>query len=99
MSFMDYLEKILIKRGFIDDKENYWKEVNENDEGFEDVVTEIGKEYIPEDGEKFDFKVECDYVFESPGCDIYAVAIAFATTINNQTEPIAECILYTTYIF
>ena len=99
MSFIDYLEKILIKRGFFNDKEDCWKEVNENDERFEDVILEIGKEYIPEDNEKFDFKVECDYVFESPGCDIYAVAIAFATTVNNQTEPIAECILYTTYIF
>lgn len=99
MSFADYLEKMLIKKGFFDDKEDYWKETNENDERFEDVVAEVGKEYIPENGEKFDFKVECDYVFESPGCDIYTVAIAFATTTNNQTKPIAECILYTTYIF
>lgn len=99
MSFIDYLEKILIKRGFFNDKEDCWKEVNENDERFENVILEIEKECIPEDGEKFDFKVECDYVFESPGCDIYAVAVAFATTVNNQTEPIAECILYTTYIF
>lgn len=99
MSFMDYLEKILIKRGFLDDKEDCWKEINENDECFEDVVAEVGKEYIPEGGEKFDFEVECDHVFDSPGCDIYAVAIAFATTTNNQTEPIVDCILYTTYIF
>lgn len=57
MSFADYLEKMLIKRGF-------WSE---------------GDEYIPEDNEKFDFEVECD---------IYAVAVAFATTVNNQTEPV-----------
>lgn len=94
MSFADYLEKMLIKRGF-------WSEgeINENGESFEDVISEIGKEYIPEDGEKFDFEVECDHVFDSPGCDIYAVAVAFATTTDHQTEPIAECILYTTYIF
>ena len=95
---MDYLEKMLIKRGFLNDKEDCWKEINENDESFEDVVAEVGKEYIPEDGEKFDFEVECDHVFDSPGCDIYAVAIAFVTTANNQTEPIVDCILYTTYI-
>lgn len=99
MSFADYLEKMLIKRGFFDDKEDYWKEINGNGEQFEDVVAEVGKEYTPENGEKFDFEVECDYVFESPGCDIYAVAIAFATTTNNQTELKADCILYTTYIF
>ena len=99
MSFADYLEKMLIKRGFFDDKEDYWKEINENGEQFENVVAEVGKEYTPEDNEKFDFKVECDYVFESPGCDIYAVAVAFATTTNNQTELKADCILYTTYIF
>ena len=62
MSFADYLEKMLIKRGF-------WSEV------------------------------ECDHVFDSPGCDIYAVAVAFATTVNNQTEQVADCILYATYIF
>lgn len=99
MSFMDYLEKMLIKRGFLNDKEDCWKEINKNDELFEDVVVEVGKEYIPENGEKFDFEVECDHVFDSPGCDIYAVAIAFVTTANNQTEPIVDCILYTTYIF
>lgn len=99
MSFADYLEKILIKRGFWRDGDDCWKEINENGESFEDVISEVGKEYIPEDNEKFDFEVECDHVFDSPGCDIYTVAIAFATTTNNQTEPIAECILYTTYIF
>ena len=99
MSFADYLEMMLIKRGFFDDKEDRWKETNENDERFENVVAEVGKEYIPEDNEKFDFEVECDHVFDSPGYDIYAVAVAFATTTNNQTKPIAECILYTTYIF
>ena len=52
-----------------------------------------------ESTKKFDFEIECDQVFDSSGCDIYAVAIAFATTTNNQTEPIAECILYTTYSF
>lgn len=99
MSFADYLEKMLIKKGFWREKDDCWKEINENDERFEDVAAEVGKEYIPENGEKFDFNVECDYVFESPGCDIYAVAVAFATTTNNQTKPIVECILYTTYIF
>lgn len=99
MSFADYLEKMLIKRGFFNDKEDYWEETNETGERFEDVIAEVGKEYILEDGKKFDFEVECDHVFDSPGCDIYAVAIAFATTANNQTEPIAECILYTTYMF
>ena len=99
MSFADYLEMMLIKRGFWDDKEDCWEEINKNGEQFEDVIAEVGKEYIPEDNEKFDFEVECDHVFDSPGCDIYAVAVAFATTTNNQTKPIAECILYTTYSF
>ena len=99
MSFADYLEKMLIKRGFWRDGDDCWKEINENGESFEDVISEVGKEYIPEDNEKFDFEVEYDHVFDSPGCDIYTVAIAFATITNNQTEPIAECILYTTYIF
>ena len=99
MSFADYLEKMLIKRGFWNDGDDCWKEINENEESFEDVISKVGKEYIPEDGKKFDFEVECNHVFESPGCGIYAVAIAFATTTNNQTEPIVECILYTTYMF
>ena len=99
MSFADYLEKMLIKKGFWSKGNECWNEINENGESFEDVISEVGKEYIPEDGETFDFEVECDHVFESPGCGIYAVAIAFATTINNQTKSIVECILYTTYMF
>lgn len=99
MSFSDYLEMMLTRRGFWSDADECWKEINENDERFENVIAEVGQKYIPEDNEKFDFEVECDHVFDSPGCDIYAVAVAFATTENNQTEPIAECILYTTYIF
>ena len=99
MSFADYLEKMLIKKGFWSKRNDCWEEINENGESFEDVISEVGKKYIPEDGERFDFEVECDQVFDSSGCDIYAVAIAFATTTNNQTEPIAECILYTTYMF
>ena len=99
MSFADYLKNMLIIRGFWRERYDCWKEINENDERFEDIVAEVGKEYIPEDNEKFDFEVECDHVFDSPGYDIYTVAIAFATTTNNQTEPIAECILYTRYIF
>ena len=95
MSFSDYLEMMLTRRGFWSDVDDCWKEINENDERFEDV----GQKYIPEGNEKFDFEVECDHVFDSPGCDIYAVAVAFATTVNNQTEPIADCILYATYIF
>ena len=98
MSFADYLKNMLIIRGFWSERYDCWKEINENDERFEDVVAEVGKEYIPEDNEKFDCKIECNYMFASPRCDIYAVAIAFATTTNNQTEPIVECILYTTYI-
>lgn len=99
MSFSDYLEMMLTRRGFWSDTNDYWKEINENNEQFEDVVAEVGQKYISEDNEKFDFEVECNHVFDSPGCDIYAVAVAFAMTVNNQTEPIAECILYTTYIF
>ena len=99
MNFADYLEKMLIKRGFWSKGNDCWEEINENGESFEDVISEVGKEYIPEDGERFDFEVKCDQVFDSSGCDIYAVAIAFATTTNNQTKPIVECILYTTYMF
>lgn len=99
MSFNDYLKMMLTRRGFWSDADDCWKEINENDERFENVAAEVGKEYIPEDNEKFDYEVECDHVFDSPGCDIYAIAVAFATTVNSQTKPIAECILYTTYIF
>lgn len=99
MSFSDYLEMMLTRRGFWSDVDSCWKEINKNDERFEDVVAEVGQKYIPEDNEKFDFEVECDHVFDSPGCDIYAVAVAFATIENNQTEPIVQSILYTTYIF
>lgn len=99
MSFADCLEKMLIKRGFWSEGDDCWKEINENDESFEDVISEVGKEYIPEDNEKFDFEVECDHVFDSPGVDIYAVAVAYAFTVNNGAEPVAQSILYTTYIF
>lgn len=98
MSFSDYLKMMLTLRGFWNDADDCWKEINENDELFENVIVEVGQKYIPEDNEKFDFEVESDHVFESPGCDIYAVAVAYAFTINH-TEPIAECILYTTYIY
>ena len=50
MSFADYLEKMLIKRGFWSDGDDCWEEINENGESFEDVISEVGKEYIPEDG-------------------------------------------------
>lgn len=95
MSFADYLEKMLIKRGFWSDGDDFWEEINENGESFENVISEVGKEYIPEDNGKFDFEVKCNHVYDS----LYAVAVAFSTTTNNQTEPIAECILYTTYMF
>lgn len=95
MSFSDYLEMMLIRRGFWSDVDDCWKEINENDERFEDV----GQKYIPEGNEKFDFEVECDHVFDSPGVDIYAVAVAYAFTVNNGAEPVAQSILYTTYIF
>lgn len=91
MSFSDYLEMMLIWS----DVDDCWKEINENDERFE----EVGQKYIPEDNEKFDFEVECDHVFDSPGVDIYAVAVAYAFTVNNGAEPVAQSILYTTYIF
>ena len=52
MSFADYLEKMLIKRGFWNDGDDCWKEINENEESFEDVISKVGKEYIPEDGKK-----------------------------------------------
>ena len=38
MSFTDYLEKMLIKRGFWSDGDGCWKEINENAESFEDVM-------------------------------------------------------------
>lgn len=100
MSFSDYLEMMLTLRGFWSDVDECWKEINENDEQFEDVIAEVGQKYIPEDNEKkFDFEVECNHVFDSPGCDIYAVAVAYAFTVNNGTEPVAQSILYATYIF
>lgn len=99
MSFSDYLEMMLTRRGFWSDVDDCWKEINENDERFEDVVAEVGQKYIPEDNEKFDFEIECDHVFDSPGVDIYAVAVAYAFTVNNGAEPVAQSILYTTYIF
>ena len=49
MSFADYLKNMLIIRGFWSERYDCWREINENDERFEDVVAEVGKEYIPED--------------------------------------------------
>ena len=99
MSFSDYLEMMLTRRGFWSDADECWKEINENDERFENVIAEVGQKYIPEDNEKFDFEVECDHVYDSPGVDIYAVAVAYAFTLNNETKPVALSILYTAYIF
>lgn len=99
MSFSDYLEMMLTRRGFWDDADSCWKEINKNDERFENVIAEVGQKYIPEDNEKFDFEVECDHVYDSPGVDIYAVAVAYAFTANNEAKPVAQSILYTAYIF
>ena len=98
MSFSDYLEMMLTRRGFWSDANSCWKEINENDERFEDVIAEVGQEYNPEENEKFDFEVECDHVYDSPGVDIFVVAIAYAYIVNGEAKPVAQSIMYTTYI-
>lgn len=99
MSFKDYLDMELTKRGFWSPVEGCWTEINPEGEEFENVVAEVGQKYIPEENEKFDFEVECDHVFESSGYDLYAVAVAYAFTMNNEAKPVAQSILYTTCIY
>ena len=99
MSVSDYLDMMLTRRGFWSDADDCWKEINENDERFENVIAEVGQKYIPEDNEKFDFEVECDHVYDSPGVDIFVVAIAYAYIVNGEAKPVAQSIMYTTYIF
>lgn len=103
MNFSCYLAKMLTSRGFWSEENDCWKEINKNNEQFEDVVAEIiteaGKKYISKGEEKFDFEVKCSYMSCDSERETYAVAVAYAITVNNQAELITDCILYTTYIF
>lgn len=103
MSPIKFIDKELETKGFWDEDESCWKEINENDECFEDAIAEICERYEPEGGMRYDFDIDCDHVFESPGHDIFVVALAYAYTfafsIKNGAEPKANSVLYTTHIF
>lgn len=98
MSPIEFIDKELEAKGFWNESKECWKEINENDERLEDAIEEICEKYEPEEGKRYDFDIDCDQVYESPGLDIFVVAVAYAFTINNGAEPMANSVLYTAYL-
>lgn len=99
MSPIEFIDKELEAKGFWNESKECWKEINENDERLEDAIEEICERYEPEGGKRYDFDIDCDQVYESPGLDIFVAAVAYAFTINNGAEPMANSVLYTAYLF
>lgn len=95
MSPIEFIDKELEAKGFWNESKECWKEINENDERFEDAIEEICERYEPEGGKRYDFDIDCEQV----GLDIFVVAVAYAFKINNGAEPMANSILYTAYLF
>jgi hypothetical protein len=102
MSPIEFIDKELEAKGFWNESKECWKEINENDERLEDAIEEICERYEPEGGKRYDFDIDCEQVYESPGLDIFvvsvAIAYAYAFTINNGAEPKADSVLYTAYL-
>lgn len=98
MNPIEFIDKELEAKGFWNESKECWKEINEKDERFEDAIEEICERYKPEEGKRYDFDIDCEQVYESPGLDIFIVAVAYAFTINNETEPMANSVLYTAYL-
>lgn len=99
MNPIEFIDKELEAKGFWNESKECWKEINENDERLEDAIEEICERYEPEGGKRYDFDIDCEQVYESPGLDIFVAAVAYAFTINNGAEPMANSILYTAYLF
>ena len=103
MNPIEVIDKELKAKGFWNESKECWKEINENDERLEDAIEEICERYEPEGGKRYDFDIDCEHVYESPGLDIFvvsvAIAYAYAFTINNGAEPKADSALYTAYLF
>ena len=98
MSPIEFIDKELEAKGFWSESNECWKEINENDERLENAIEEICERYEPEEGKRYDFDIDCEHVYESPGLDIFVVAVAYAFTINNEAEPKANSVLYTAYL-
>lgn len=98
MNPIEFIDKELEAKGFWNESNECWKEINENDERLENAIEEICERYEPEEGKRYDFDIDCEHVYESPGLDIFVVAIAYAFTINNEAEPKANSVLYTAYL-
>ena len=98
MSPIEFIDKELEAKGFWSESNECWKEINENDERLEDAIEEICERYEPEEGKRYDFDIDCEHVYESPGLDIFAVAVAYAFTVNNGAESMANSVLYTAYL-
>lgn len=98
MNPIEFIDKELEAKGFWNESDECWKEINEKDERFEDAIEEICERYEPEGGKRYDFDIDCEHVYESPGLDIFVVAVAYTFTINNGVEPMANSVLYTAYL-
>lgn len=99
MNPIEFIDKELEAKGFWNESKECWKEINEKDERLEDAIEEICRRYEPEGGKRYDFDIDCEQVYESPGLDIFVAAVAYAFTINNGAEPMANSVLYTAYLF
>lgn len=55
----------MIKRGFVDE----YGDINENDDDFDIVFGQIAESM------GFEYSIDSDHVFDSPGCDIYCKAV------------------------
>lgn len=58
----------MIKRGFVDSYGDIY-DTNENDDDFDTVFGQIAESM------GFEYSIDSDCVFDSPGCDIYCKAV------------------------
>lgn len=85
--------KKMRESGFWDDGK--WKEYNDEGKSFEDVISDFLDE-------KLEFRFDCSYdisveqAFESPGVDIYAIAISLAYC-SNKEDVFSDSLLFITY--
>lgn len=58
----------MIKRGFVDSYGDIY-DINENNDNFDTVFGQIAESM------GFEYSIDSDHVFDSPGCDIYCKAV------------------------
>ena len=90
--FCRWFENEMEKEGFWDG--DRWNEYNEKGEAFEDIASDVMSDYNSEC--EWDWDIVHEHTFESPGMDIYAIAISVAF-YSEKNMLSTYSLLYTTY--